>query len=101
MVDLADCDKLVTFNIAPWEVPNVHTYCDLPALKLMTPKAEVHQYFRALLASRQHSHQLYTDGCKTDDCVGASIWSNECALRYRLPNHTSVFSSELYAIKMP
>ena len=32
-VDLADGDKLVTLNIAPWEIPNIHIYCDL----LLTP----------------------------------------------------------------
>ncbi len=90
----------MTLNIAPWETPNIHINCDiLPAPKPMTLEAEVHQHFRALLASHQHSHHLYTDGSKTDDCVGASIWSNKCALRYRLPNHTSVFSSELFAIE--
>ncbi len=66
--------------------------------KPMTPEAEVHQHFRALLASHQNSHHLYTVGSKTGDCVGASVWSNECALRYRLPNHTSVFTSELFAV---
>ncbi len=98
-VDLGDCDKLVTLNIAPWETPKVQVKCDiLPKTKSMTPGVEVYQHFRALLASRRNSYHLYTDGSKTGDCVGASVWSSECALRYRLPNHTSVFTSELFAV---
>ncbi len=98
-VDLGDCDKLVRLNIAPWEKPNVHVkYDTLPRPKSMTPKEEVHQHFRALLASHQNSHHLYTDGSKVNECVSVSVWSDECALRYRLPNHTSVFTSELFAI---
>ena len=98
-VDLGDSDKLVTLNIAPWETPNIKIKHDLlPRPKSMTPEAEVHQHFRALLASHPNSHHVYTDGSKVNDCVGASVWSSECALRYRLPNHMSVFSSEHFAI---
>ncbi|WP_423781902.1 reverse transcriptase-like protein, partial [Escherichia coli] len=30
--------------------------------------------------------------------MGASVWSSECALSFRLPIHTSVFSAELFAL---
>lgn len=30
--------------------------------------------------------------------MGVGVWSNECELRFRLPNHTSIFIAELFAI---
>ena len=59
---------------------------------------EICHHFRALVASLPPSLHLYTNGSISSECVGASVWSRECALRFRLPSHTSVFSSELFAI---
>ena len=61
-------------------------------------EVEIHHHFRAVLGGLPPSLHLYTDGSKTGECVGASVWSRECSLRFRLPSHTSVFSSELFAI---
>ena len=30
--------------------------------------------------------------------MGASVWSCKCALRFRLPTHTSIFSAEIFGI---
>lgn len=47
--------------------------------------------------SRLHSH-IYTDGSKTDDCVGAGIWLPLVQTNFRLPMHTSVYNAEVFAI---
>lgn len=70
----------------------------LPAKKAHTSESEVHQLFRQVIIDHLSYVHLYTDGFKTDECVGASVWSMECALRYRLPNHTSVFCAELFGV---
>ena len=70
----------------------------LPRKKAACTEAELQQQFRALTADLLPSLHLYTYGSKTDECVGAIVWSNECALSFRLPSQTSVFSSELFAI---
>ena len=61
-------------------------------------EVEICHHFWALVASLPPSLHLYTDGPKSSECVGASVWSHECALGFQLPSHTSVFSSELFAI---
>ena len=41
-------------------------------------------------------YSIYTDGSNTDECMGASVRSCECALRFCLLTHTSVFSAEFF-----
>ena len=64
----------------------------------MVPEAEVRQRFREILVKHLPYFHIYTDGSKTEECVGAGVWSNECQMRFRLPNHTSIFIAELFAI---
>ena len=98
-ISLDDVDQLVLPTLAPWESPSTTITINwLPRHKDTITEAELHQHFRALVAGLPPSLHLYTDGSKTDECVGASVWSSECALSFRLPAHTSVFSSELFAI---
>lgn len=55
-VDLSDCDKLVTLNVASWETPNIRVRHNLlPRPRSMTPEMEVHHHFRALLTSYHHA----------------------------------------------
>ena len=83
---------------APWE-PNATTNTKwLPKHKSAMTEVELHYHFRALVASFPPSLHFYTDGSQSSEWVGASVWSRECALRFRLPSHTSVFSSELFAM---
>ena len=98
-MDLSDVDTLVRERIAPWLRPRfVHYDRWLRGPKATVPEREVHQRFREILVGHLDHFHIYTDGSKTDECVGASVWSRECVLQYRLPNHTSVFMSELFAI---
>ena len=62
------------------------------------PEEEARQRFREIRNKHLDCFHLYTDGSKKDECVGAGVWSSECNLRFRLPNHTSVFIAELFAI---
>ena len=98
-ISIENGDQLVLPVLAPWETPSTTFVTNwLPGHKVTITEAEVLQHFRALVAGLPPSLHLYTDGSKTGECVGASVWSSECALRFRLPSHTSVFSSELFAI---
>ncbi len=92
-------DQLVLPTLAPWEPPSTSFHLNrLPRLKAALTEVELHQHFRALVAGLPASLHIYTDGSKTDECVGASVWSGECALSFQLPSHTSVFSAELFAV---
>jgi len=98
-IDLSTIDTLVHTNIAPWETPNFSIMeAWLPSTKAMAPEVEVRQRFREILIKHLPFFHIYTDGSKTEQVVGAGVWSNECELRFRLPNHTSIFIAELFAI---
>ncbi len=98
-IDYDTIDTLVIINIAPWATPPFDIIDSwLPAAKSQVPEVEVHQRFREIIVKHLQYFHLYTDGSKTDECVGASVWSTECQLRFRLPNHTSIFLAELFAI---
>ena len=98
-IDLSDVDTLVKQKIAPWLRPDfVLVDHWLPGPKATVPEAEVRQRFREILVRHLDHFHLYTDGSKANECVGSSVWSRECILQYKLPNHTSVFIAELFAI---
>ena len=80
---LDEVDRLVLPTLAPWEPPSTTIITNwLPRRKTAVTEAELHQHFRALVAGLPPSLHLYTDGSKTDECVGASVWSCECALSF-------------------
>ena len=98
---LDDADRLVLPTLPPWKKQATSIITSwLRGKKAVVAEAELHQCFWALIAGLPPSLlvHIYTDGSKTDECVGASVWSCECALRFRLPIHTSVFSAEIFAI---
>ncbi|KAK3886447.1 hypothetical protein Pcinc_009398 [Petrolisthes cinctipes] len=98
-IDLGDCDKFITTKIPPWETPNFGVNTSwLPSSKEKAPELEIHHLFGGIVRSHLGSLHVYTDGSKSDESVGASVWSSECELRYRLLIHTSVFTAELFAI---
>ena len=98
-IDLSDVDTLVKEQIAPWQSPKFKVVTKwLPFAKATVPEEEARQRFREILNNHIDCFHLYTDGSKKDECVGAGVWSNECNLRFRLPNHTSIFIAELFAI---
>ena len=96
---LDDADLLVLPTLPPWKRPATTFNINwLQGKKAVVTEVELQHHFRALVAGLPPSLHLYTDGSKTGECVGASVWSCECALRFRLPTHTSVFSAEIFAI---
>ena len=81
-VRLDDADRLVLPTLPPWkkQQTTVNTTW-IRGKKAVVAEAELHQHFRALIAGLPPSLHIYTDGSKTDECVGASVWSCECALK--------------------
>ncbi|WP_144077532.1 ribonuclease H family protein, partial [Solemya velum gill symbiont] len=56
--------------------------------------------FAELLSHYPHYHRIYTDGSKTHDKVASAAFSSSNTFTARLPNHSSIFTAELYAILM-
>ena len=52
------------------------------------------------LCNSQYSQSthVYTDGSADGKLVGCAVWCSDFTLSCRLPSHSSVFTSELYAI---
>lgn len=98
-IKVNEMESLVKNSLPPWEGSKINIKTSwLLTKKAHTSESEVHQLFRQVIIDHLSYVHLYTDGFKTDECVGASVWSMECALRYRLPNHTSVFCAELFGV---
>ncbi|KAK4324253.1 hypothetical protein Pmani_005093 [Petrolisthes manimaculis] len=73
-IDLGDCDKFITCMIPPWETPNFGVNTSwLPSSKEKAPELEIHHLFGGIVRSHLGSHHVYTDGSKSDECVGASV----------------------------
>ena len=97
-VSPTDIDHLIAKNIPPWETLRskiVTTW--LPAGK-KTPEEEARSRFYYFRQALQDCLHLYTDGSKSETHVGAGVWSPTMTGQYRLPNHVSVFTAELFAI---
>ncbi|KAK4315563.1 hypothetical protein Pmani_013254 [Petrolisthes manimaculis] len=57
-----------------WEYGPTNIITDwLPTAKSQSPEVEVRQLFRKILTRNIASFHLYTDGSKTDECVGGNL----------------------------
>ena len=84
---------------APWRLPIVKFCRDLTLLK----KAEYSDsYIRNMFLEHFSEHgnctPIFTDGSKSEEGVGFAVVYPDKIEKRRLPNETSIFSSELYAI---
>ena len=97
-IQLDDADHLVMPILPSWKRPTVAIINSWLERKKAVAGAELQQRFRSPIASLPPFSHLYVNGIKTDKRMGASVWSCECVLRFRLPIHTSVFSAEIFAL---
>ena len=91
--------------------PATQPTCFLPAVpinlelsiypKQVTPPLQYVQLFTQLLRTMYADHsELYTDGSKIDGGVGAAVIYGPTTRAASLPVEASIFSAELYAIRM-
>lgn len=91
------------YNDAPiWRIP-ADTFCPLcsyPTKCANNSQALKHLFLEHAAEKHSDSLHIYTDGSKTDDDVGCAAVSRDLVSYGKLLPETSVFSSELYAIKL-
>ena len=61
---------------------------------------EVNNQFRQMLSQYDRFIPVYTDGSLQDDRTSCAVVIKDDNYLYRLPDHTSIFTAELYAISM-
>ena len=81
-----------------YTVHNIHT--SLADIKKEQRSDELWRLFFDNMIDTKYKNrtQVYTDGSCREDRSGCGIWSNEFQLKSRLPDKTSIFTTELYAI---
>ena len=82
--------------------PTIHFLIYQP--KYSITETEIQQTFNEYLACHAHSNIIYTDGSKINDKTAAAaiLYSEssqpQVVLRSRLPDNTSIYTAELFAI---
>ena len=56
--------------------------------------------FHNLLTNYSNHSCIYIDGSVKEDKSGCGVWSSNFSLKVRLPDNTSIFTCELYAIAL-
>ena len=103
-ISLPHIALLTEGKLGPWEIPKPDICLRLAGFPKKSTSAEQYeQYFL------QHKHKtdmdIYTDGSKSDSGVGAGVVAmlergRDSAVKRRLHDTASIFTAELYAIKI-
>ena len=86
-------------SMAPWECtePNVN-FVLTKYNKRQTPVAVIRQEFSQVAYTYRNCRSFFTDGTKTDSCVGSAVVSESWMTVRRLDSKSSIFTAELYAL---
>ena len=96
---LPEMTPMPAFHIAPWMVRPLSISFLFEARKHTFSLTEVQQSFSKYQAEHPHFDFIYTDGSKNNDKTGIGIYSRDLPrIKRRLPDSTSIYSAELYAI---
>ena len=91
-------EKVAVKTIPPWERPSIKLLnMDLPS-KLSSPVEELRQRVLFTLHRYPDHRALYTDGSKCGRKTGTGLYSQTNRMMFRLPDHTSIYIAELFAI---
>ena len=100
----AHVNNQTTSPFPPWLMEKAEIVTDCSTVTKSTNPLLLTTHIREYIDARLQNHlHIYTDGSKQDDgCVGCafSIPALKIVKQYRLDDHISIFSSELFAIYM-
>ena len=97
-VSPTDVDQLIQPQAPPWETLHYRIITTWLPQGKKTPEEEARQRFRYLQDAMRGSHHIYTDGSKSETHVATWVWAHNNSAQYRLPEHVSVFTAELFAM---
>lgn len=82
----------------PWTL-NIYTDTTISSYsKNTTASTTYRQLFRQNHEQYQEHYKIYTDGSKKDEKSGCAFVTSQFSSKYHLPDHSSIFTAELYAI---
>lgn len=88
-------------NIPPWIIKNPNIILSLNKLsKSKTHPTTYIEKFSKIKEKYQNYESIYTDGSKDEEKTGSAAITKETIIKKRLPNEASIFSAEVYAIKL-
>lgn len=67
--------------------------------KAETSSTVFQTHFNKKITKHQGDNIMYTDGSVIGKSTGCAFYSEENEQQYHLPDNTSIFSAEVYAIK--
>lgn len=93
--------QLKTSNIPPWTIPTPCINLELSKhSKSDTPPEVIRSHFTHFKNAHRTAKFLYTDSSKSNEGTSAVVHTEEEVHKSRLPSYCSVFTGELYAIKL-
>ena len=82
----------------PWTL-NIHTDITLSTYSKNTTAPIIYrQLYRQKHEQYKDHYKMYTDGSKQHDETGCAFVTSQFSSKYHLPDHSSIFTAELYAI---
>ena len=82
----------------PWTL-NIHIDMTISSYnKNITAPITYRQLYRQKVEQYQEHYKIYTDGSKIDDKTGCAFATSQFSSKFHLPDYTSVFTAELFAI---
>ena len=88
-------------NTPPWKTPTPNILFDLSQYKKADTTPEIFKSkFIEITSKFPHHKHIYTDGSKEEEKVGCAAITRQHSSSARLPDHSSIFTAELFAIKL-
>ncbi|CAL4067481.1 unnamed protein product, partial [Meganyctiphanes norvegica] len=98
-VPLLSLDNRCSFELPPWIQPSFHIDLSVhSSVKAVTPVEVLRARGRELISQFQNTDQYFTDGSVQGDLTGVGVFHRTFNVCQRLPNHTSIYTAEAYAI---
>lgn len=100
-IDLANARKSKQTLAPPWTIPELKCNLQLTALtKKQTLPSVLRENANELIRTYYTGYdKIYTDGSVMNEGVGCAFHSHTIDRKFKLPDGSSIFSAELYALK--
>ena len=87
-------------GVAPWMQKTPYVSFEILEQKknVSDNPALLKSVFNSIIGNSSSARFIYTDGSKTDEGVSAAVAAGEVEIAVRLPNHSTIFTAEAFAI---
>lgn len=93
-------EKQKFHKFPPWKNKNMKIDLSLSKFnKAETSPIVFHTHVNKKIKQHQHDNIIYTDGSVIGKATGCALYTEEYEQQFHLPDNTSIFSAEMFAIK--